>query len=58
MCAESGLSANCCALPIVSSYFFGEEGKEEEEKKMKEKVKKGKKTLMTIGILGWSGSSL
>lgn len=56
MCAESGLSANCCALPVVSFHFW--QRSLEKEGKKKEKVKKEKKTLMTIGILGWSGSSL
>lgn len=41
MCAESGLSANCCALPVVSLYFWErrkrrrrreEEGEKEREK--------------------------
>lgn len=40
MCAESGLSANCCALPVVSLHFLAK--KEEKKKKKGRRREKGK----------------
>lgn len=39
MCAESGLSANCCALPVVSFHFLA---KKEKKKKKGRRREKGK----------------
>lgn len=43
MCAESGLSANCCALPVVSSYFLAKKEKKKKANRREKGKGKGKR---------------